>query len=190
MFKPDEATVGSVEWNGEGHVKIETSSFVFSGAKRKDFYCPDEPWEERLKAGARVRFWCIQGSRVAGIELFDTTENEYVAMWFVGNDFQTKAERDAGAAAYGKFIEDEGQKIAGWIDEGKTLAEIDELVADGHTGNTYGCALALGIHDAKDREKANAIRTEHNGKYGVSGDKDKGGVVNPAILSVAVPDGK
>jgi hypothetical protein len=95
-----------------------------------------------------------------------------------------KAEREASAKAYGDFIQAEGEKIAGLIDQGHTLEEIDELIDRGHSGNTYGWALHLGIKNATNRESAEAVRVAHNAKYGVSADKS--GTVNPALLTIGV----
>lgn len=77
---------------------------------------------------------------------------------------------------------EEGEKIAQMIDDGKALEEIDAEISSEHSGNTYGCALSLGIKNAANRGNAENIRQEHNLEYGVK--EDKQGVVNPAVLTV------
>ena len=83
---------------------------------------------------------------------------------------------------YVNFIKEEGKKMAKLIDEGKSLQEINKLISDEHTGNTFGCAINMGINTAKNKENAEKIRIAHNKEYGVS--EDKKGVVNPAILTI------
>jgi hypothetical protein len=185
MFEPRVETVKSVEWNGESNVKFEFEGGCFwEGAKRKDFWDPERNWESIIKPGAKLRTWNVQWSRVIGFEIFDTDKEKWVSVWCCANEFQTKAERKKSDKAYSDFIEKDGKLIAKLIDMGLPLAKIDKKISKGHTGNTYGCALAIGIRDAKNRKAAEAIREQHNDKYGVP--KNKRGVVNPALVTIEV----
>lgn len=181
MFENRIEIVREVRWSGEGRVELETDvASIFAGASRKDFFCPEDDWESRIKPGARLRYWTIQYSRVMGIEWLDG--QKWVPMWAAGNDFQTRAEREESNRAYANFIETEGALIARLIDEGKGLEEIDAAISEGHTGNTYGCALHIGIKKAEYRANAERIRQAHNAKYGVH---EGTGTVNPAILTIS-----
>jgi hypothetical protein len=159
MFEHRESLLEEITWDGEAIVTIKSDGWTFSGAKRKDFYCPDEDWERRLAPGCRLRFWTIQFSCVAGFEWWSPSKLGWKAVWYVGNDFQPKAERETASKAYAQFIEDESEVIARLIDEGKSLAEIDAGISDGHSGNTFGWALHLGIQKAKNRENAERVRS-------------------------------
>jgi hypothetical protein len=181
MFKPREEVLTDVIWNGEDEVEFVCGAGHWRGAKRKDFWGPDDDWEDRIKVGSRIRLWTVQYSIVVGFELWK--DGKWIPVWCMANDFRTKAERDKGMEAYVNFIEEEGNKIAEWIDDGKTLEEINSLISDEHTCNTYGWALGIGISKAVNKEYAENIRRVHNAKYGVE-DKDRKGVVNPAILTV------
>jgi len=167
-----------IKWDGESNVEMLVDGWTFCGAKRKDFFSPDEKWEEILIPGIMLRVWTIQFSRVMGFEYDDS--GEWVSIWCCGNDFKTKFERVRSAKAYNDFAESEAKKITNWIDEGKNLAEINSLIDKGHTGFTFGWALNYGITHSKNKENAEKVRLEHNGEYGVTGN----GVVNPAILTI------
>lgn len=191
MFESREETIKSIKWSGESNVEIEVEDgWVFSGAKRKDFFCPDNNWEQIIKAGSKIREWTIGWSRVMGFEVWiDDKKNldrhqkdNWRPVWCVGNDFETKAERKKSEDGYANFIKKEGLKIAKFIDAGKSLKQIDKLIAKGHSGNTYACALGIGISKAKNKENADRVRKEHNKYWGIG--EDKKGLVNPAILTV------
>jgi len=196
MFTPRTAPIESIKWDGEGHVEIVHDGWTWAGSQRKDFFCPEEDWESRLVPGAMLRFWTIAFSRVIGIEWWDGNPEDaaktwprsgsWRSVWVHGNDFAPKAKREASAKAYGDFIQAEGEKIAGFIDQGHTLEEIDELIDRGHSGNTYGWALHLGIKNATNRENAERVRVAHNVKYGAPADAT--GTVNPAVLTIRVED--
>jgi hypothetical protein len=183
MFEARESMLEAITWDGEDRVEIKSDGWTFAGAKRKDFFNPDDDWESRLVPGARIRFWTIQCSRIIGFEWWDGTA--WKAIWCAGNDFQTKAERKAADDAYAAFIDEEGTRIASLIDDGNSLAEIDDLLSPGHTGNTYGWALHLGIQRARYHERAEAIRREHNAKYG---QPEAHGTINPALLTIKLPE--
>ena len=168
-----------MQWNGEGQVDFEFDRCSWSGAKRKDFWHPEKDWEKIIVPGAFIRTWTVQGSTVIGFEVF--TDDTFEHVWCIANDFQTKDERMAGDKAYNDFITNEGNKIALLIDNGRSLKKIDSLIDDGHSGNTYACALALGIAKAKNRKNAEKIRKAHNKIWGV---KESKGVVNPAVLTL------
>lgn len=179
MFTPDIQTIKKIKWDGEERVEIQCKGgMVWCGMKRKDFWHSDSDWESRIKAGSKIRLWTVQWSTVLGFELWE--DDKWVSVWCLANNFDYKAERERKDKAYGDFIGDEGKKIAELIDKRKTLSEIDDLISDEHTGNTYGCALNIGIGLAKDREQAEKVRREHNAKYGIK--EDRKGVVNPAVL--------
>jgi hypothetical protein len=191
MFEQKEEVIKTIKWHGEGNVEIEVESgWCFSGAKRKDFWNPDEKWEQILKPGSKIREWTVQWSRVIGFEVWienkkDWGKNQrdnWRPVWCVGNDFETKAERKKSEDGYVNFIKKEGNRIAKFIDQGKSLKQIDKLIAKGHSGNTHACALGIGISKAKNKENADRVRKEHNEFWGV---KEGKGLVNPAILTVA-----
>lgn len=202
MFEPRIVVLQEVVWDGEGPVKFVTDDGgVWCSAKRKDFWQPDKDWESIIVPGIKMRFWTVQWSTVIGFEVLvprnseetsvasaktlgssSSSTHEWVSVWCMANNFQTKAERKAGEEAYVKFIEDEGNKIAQWIDEGKNLKEINELISDGHTGNTHAWALNLGTQRAKNQENAKKVRREHNEYWGVKEDTE--GLVNPAVMTI------
>jgi len=203
MFTPRTAPIESIKWDGEGHVVIVHDGWTWAGSQRKDFFGADEDWESRLVPGALLRFWTISFSRVIGIEWWDGEwlpdlsndgrgavplrgHGQWRSVWVCGNDFPSMAKREASAKAYGDFIQAEGEKIAGLIDQGHTLEEIDELIDRGHSVNTYGWALHLGIKNATNRENAERVRVAHNVKYGAPADAT--GTVNPAVLTIRVED--
>lgn len=179
MFNSRIETITEIKWDGEKQVEIHQGNCIWAGAKRKDFWNPEDDWESKIKVGTRIRLWTIQWSRVIGFEA--EIEGEWVSVWCVANDFQTKAEQEAASKAYTDFIIKEGKKIAIAIDYGRTLKQIDNKLDSGHSGNTYACALAYGIEHAKNKQNARTVRDEHNLKHGVKG---KSGVVDPAILTV------
>lgn len=179
MFEPQIRVVTEVKWDGEGDVEIHCDGTVWAGSKRKDFWGPDKEWESIIVPGARLRYWAVQWSRVIGFEV--EIDGKWVSVWCKGNDFQTKAEREASSKAYGDFVIDEGKKIAKAIDDGKTLEQIDEIIDDGHSGNTYAWALNYGIGNATDKAKAEIIRKAHNLKWDVT---EGEGLVNPAVVTI------
>lgn len=180
MFTPREIEIEEIKFNGEDNIHItDKDGWSWSGMKRKDLFNSDDDWENLLVVGTKLRQWTIQFSRVIGVEYWNG--KEWDALWVQGNDFQTKAERKKAEDGYVNFIEEEGKLIATLIDKGETLSEIDEHISKDHSGNTYGWALNLGIRDAKDRDKAESIKREHNAKYGKA---DADGVVNPAIVNI------
>lgn len=184
MFRPEIVVLNDVVWNGESNVEFHYNGCtVWAGAKRKDFWFPEEDWENKIKKGSALRLWAKRNA-VIGFQLEEN--GQWVDVWCALNDFETKAEREASDKAYANFIEREGKLVADLIDNGMNYEEIDKSISDGHTGNTFGWAMSIGIHDAKDQENAKRVRVAHNKKYGVSEDKE--GVVNPAILTVSCED--
>lgn len=180
MFTSQVTTVKKVKWNGEDRVEFEFDDGCFwQGAKRKDFWHPDRKWEKIIKPGCEIQLWSVQGSTVVGFEVWH--DDKFESVWCLANDFQTKKERMKGDNEYNNFIKSEGGKIAELIDQGKSLKQIDKLIDDGHSGNTYACALTIGIGKAKNRKNADKIRKEHNKKWGVTKSK---GVVNPAVVTI------
>jgi len=178
MFREEHVTLTDVKWHGEDFVHFAWGDTEWMGSKRKDFWYPDSNWEERIKIGTRMRIWTVQWSMVMGFEIWEN--GKWVPVWCMANDFQTKAESEKSDKAYSDFIEKEGKKIAKLIDKGKSLLEIDSSIDDGHSGNTYGCALAFGVGMAKNRKNAEKIRKEHNEIYGTKGK----GVANPALVTI------
>lgn len=183
MFHSREEFIKEIKWNGsDGRVDLITDDGGhFSGMERKDFFHPQDDWESLLVPGVALRTWNTLGSCVAGVEAL--IGGAWRSVWYVGNDFDTKEQSEASDKAYRDFIDREGKRIAGWIDEGKTLVEIDDLIDDDHTGFTYGASLALGIQQSKNKDFSSIIQRDHNAKYGV---KDSEGVVNPALMTVGV----
>jgi hypothetical protein len=187
MFQPREVTVDKVKFPKDDKDCVE---FEFDhrshwqGAKLKDFW-RTEDWEQIIKTGTELRLWTIQHSIILGLQV-NIPGKGWQDAWCAANDFQTKAEEKKMSDSYNDFIKKEGSKIADWIDAGKTLAQIDKLIDNGHSGNTYACALSIGIHSAKSKDKAEVIRKEHNSKHGYDNPKrkDNGGVVNPAIMTI------
>lgn len=174
MFKPEETKIESIKWDGEDRVTMNfENGFSWSGAKRKDFWNPDDNWESEIVPGTIIRLWTVQFSLILGFEILK--EGKWVSVWCHANDFQLKAERESSAKAYSDFIQSEGEKIAVMIDEGKTLEEIDKLISKDHSGNTHAWALNIGVKNAKNRENAEAIRKAHNKAWGV-GEESSGHV--------------
>lgn len=197
MFEPRKEKIEAVKWDGDDRVEFRfVGGGVWSGAKRKDFWgAYDFDWETVLVPGVVLRIWTVSYSIIVGFEAFvqinDETGNDaktraqqWVPIWCAANNFQTKAEREAAANAYTKFIEDEGQLIAGAIDAGKTPEEILKGVSDQHSGNTLSWAVRIGVTNAMDRDAAEAFRRHWNLSHGVTRDQDKGGVVNAAVLHI------
>ena len=185
MFEPKEEIIKSVEWEGESNVLFRfEGGLCWHGAKRKDFWHPDKNWEAVIKKGSIIRLWTIQFSTVMGFEL-RTDGGEWLPVWCMANDFGTKAERKKSEDAYVNFIKAEGELIAKLIDEGRDLKGINEGISPDHTGNTFGCALAMGIANASDKENADKVRKQHNSEYS---DEEREGVINPAVVTVGVKD--
>ncbi len=152
---------------------------TFAGMLVKDLFRKKE-WH-KIIPNIKPLFMAVHGGTMPlQIDVF--YEDEWHTIWCKGNDFGSFAQEKKSNDSYVNFIKEEGKKIAKLIDEGKNLKQIDKLIDDGHSGNTYGCAINIGINTAKDKGKAEKIRREHNKKYGVS--EDKKGVVNPAILTI------
>lgn len=182
MFEPREETISEILWDGESNVEMNfEGSGIWGGAKRKDFWNPEEKWEERIKKGSVLRLWTIGYSSIAGFQLFE--DGKWVDVWCALNSFRSKEERDVAESAYADFIQKEGENIAEYIDAGKTLTEIDTLIDVGHSGNTYGWALNIGINTATNKDNAEKIRQAHNEKYNVPAGSE--GVVNPAIVTIS-----
>lgn len=182
MFRSEIVKLDSVKWNGEDTAEMVFNGWTFWGAKRKDFFGPDTNWEKDLVPGCELRVWTIQFSRVMGIEWWDEEDGEFKGMWAVGNDFQTKAERDASTKAYCDFIESEGKVVTQLIDEGKDLDEINKYMdGQGHSGNTHAHALHIGITNAKNRENADKVKRAHNKFWGK---EEAAGTINPCLITV------
>ncbi len=180
MFDSRIEVIEKVTWDGEQNVEIRSGGGVWAGSKRKDFWNPDDDWESKIIPGVRIRLWTISWSIVIGFEI--ELNGDWIGVWCKANDFELKAERDASSKAYADFILAEGKRIAEMIDEGKSLEQIDNLIDDGHSGNTFAWALNYGVGHAKDKEKGEVIRKAHNAKYTVTGE----GLVNPAVLTIEV----
>lgn len=182
MFEPREGVISKVIWNGEKEVEIITDKCShWRGAKRQDFWNPDDNWESIIKPGMRIRYWTIQWSTILGFEIFK--DCKWVGVWCMANHFGTKKDRKKSEDAYSNFIKSEGNKIAKLIDKGKSLEEIDKLISKGHSGNTHAWALSIGINKAKNKENADRVRKEHNKFWGIP--EDKKGVVNPAVVTLS-----
>ena len=185
MFQAQEEIIRNIRWDGEERVTIECKYSTWGGPKRKDFWNFDGNWEKRIVVGSKIRMWTVQGSVVVGFELWE--KSHWTSVWCVANNFQYKAEREKAGRGYVDFIEKEGKKIGKLIDKGKSLKEIDKLISDGHTGNTYAYALSLGISHAKNKKNAEKIRIIHNKKYSINKDqKPQKGIVNPAMFELKV----
>ncbi|GAG06773.1 unnamed protein product [marine sediment metagenome] len=182
MFDSRIETIEKVTWNGEDEVEIRSDGGVWGGSKRKDFWNPNDDWESIITVGVRIRYWVVSYSIVLGFEV--ERNRRWAPVWCKANNFQRKAEREKASKAYADFAENEGKKIATAIDEGKNYDDINKLVSDGHTGNTFGWALNYGISNAKNKTNADIVRKQHNIAFGVDSGE---GVVNPAILTVAAP---
>jgi hypothetical protein len=182
MFEPREVEIDTVEWPKKDIDRV-TFNFkngsTWSGAKRKDFW-KIEDWEKIIKTGSRIKLWTHCYSSIAGFQVLKD-DGKWRDVWCALNNFQTKKESEKSDKAYADFIEKEGKRIAKWIDAGKNLKQIDELIARGHSGNTYACALSYGIFNAKNKHNADKVTIEHNLKYGKI---SKDGVINPAILTI------
>ena len=186
MFRPEIVVVDRVKWDGESNVDFVWNKCThWGGAKRKDFWNPESNWEGRIQRGSRLRVWTICASAVVGFQLEE--DGQWVDVWCTINDFETKEEREESDNMYFKFIEEEGKYIANMIDLGMSYNEIDKNTSEEHTGNTFGWAMSIGTHDAKDQENAKKVRIAHNKKYGVEDDGGDG-VVNPAVLRIQCGD--
>lgn len=186
MFYAATTKIRRIEFDADinGPVRFETDdgSFVI---ERKNFYAAfDYDWIAELTPGTTIVVWTVQGSRLAGLEYLKPVENTWIAVWFVGNHFDTKEEAEKKRNAYVKFIEDEAAKITRMIDEGATLKQIHDALEDGHTSNTVGMAFGKGIADATNKANADIIRQGFNDMFGVSELQAKGGTVNPAIFEI------
>jgi len=185
MFSPDIETIKTVKWNGEDHVDFAfKEGTCWSGAKRKDFWNPDENWEKIIKPGCKIRLWTVQFSIVLGFEVLDG--DAWRGVWCHANDFSTKAEREKSAKGYDDFIKSEGKLMANLIDQGKSLKEMDKLISNDHSGNTHACALMIGIRTAKNRVNADNVRREHNKEWGGKESMTPGsdGLINPAVMTL------
>ena len=184
-FGTNTTTIESIEWpdDDSGNVEMKTvDGWVFAGMKRKDFYCPDECWEKRLVPGTQVRSWTMQLSIPVVFQWLKC--GGWSSFWFCGNDFQPKAERDAAAEAYSAAGERAAEAITAAIDAGAGMADVEQAAEDavpGLTGFMIGWAMAQGVGRASNRDNAEKIRAEWNGRFG---NDDPEGVVNPALLTV------
>jgi hypothetical protein len=183
MFDKDEVVITAIKWDGEDAVEFEfNGNMMWCGAKAKDFW-QIQDWKKVLKVGTTMYLWCIQSSRVIGMQCV-TESGEVVDVWCCANDFDYEKDRKKRENKYNRFIEREGKKIAKWIDQGKSYDQINDLIDKGHTGNTFGCAMAIGINTAKNWHNAVKVKNAHNAQYGVP--KSETGVVNPAIMTIEV----
>jgi hypothetical protein len=182
MFEPREEQLDKIEWPKKDKDRVTfyfKRGSIWSGANRKDFW-KTQDWETIIKPGTWLKLWTKCYSSVIGFQVLKS-DAKWEDVWCALNNFQTKAESDKSDKAYADFIEKEGKKISKWIDAGKNLKQIDKLIANGHSGNTYACALSYGIFHAKNKHNADKVTIEHNLKYGKV---SKDGVVNPAILTM------
>jgi hypothetical protein len=182
MFEPREEELEKVEWPKEDKDRVTfyfKRGSIWSGSKRKDFWRLGV-WEDLIKPGTWFKLQTVGYSGIIGFQISNDRKT-WKDVWCALNNFPTKKEEEKSDKAYANFIVTEGKKIAKWIDAGKSLGQIDDLIDDGHTGNTYGCALAYGIQHAKNKSNSDKIKISHNMKHGVISDK---GVVNPAIITI------
>lgn len=184
MFDSREEIIANVKWNGEGQVDFSFRGGTgWCGVLRKDFWNADEDWESRLVPGTHIRLWTVQWSIVVGFEC--KVDHKWTAVWCAANDFKPKAERDAGAAAYQKFIEDEAVLLAERIDAGMEPKAALDAVSRDHTGNTMAWSVNLAVNrECKNKDLAEKFRRYWNKDNGVEGEKP--GVVNPAVLQMRV----
>lgn len=187
MFDNHIARITKIEFDKadiNGPVKFDTTTGSFV-VQRKDFWAAfDHDWEKELTPGTNLRIWTVQGSRMAGIEVLRPIENQWYGLWFAGNNFDTKEESERKMKTYVDFIQKEGDKIAKLIDDGATFEMIHEALDDGHTGNTVGMAFGHALNTAADKGKADIIRQRFNDYFGVSESDAKGGIVNPAVVTI------
>ena len=185
MFDPRIEVVERVVFPKDDSKAVEFTfkgGSCWQGSKLKDF-CgkKDKEWDKIIKIGSQIRLWTVSWSIVLGFEVYN---NGWESVWCKANNFQTKKESYKASKAYSDFIIKEGDKIAGLIDEGLTLKQIDKAIDQGHSGNTHAWALKIGISKATNKENADKVRIEFNKEWGVS--EDKPGIVNPAIMTMNV----
>jgi len=190
MFDSRVEIIEEIRWpkkdSEEVYIKFEEGS-CWQGAKRKDFWNPDNDWEKQIVKGSSLRLWSVQYSIIVGFEWFSVKENKWISVWCHANNFETKKEREKSMDRYVNFIKDEGKRIAKMIDAKKTFEQIDKSThGRDHTGNTFGMAMNIAIHSAKNKENAEKVRITFNKGYGVL--ETEKGVVNPAILTVKTDD--
>jgi hypothetical protein len=83
---------------------------------------------------------------------------------------------------YGNSAVHAGASVGKLLDEGKTPKEAEEgLYEHDLTGFLAGCAIEAVAHF---HPRGDEIRISWNKKYGVDEEKAKGGVVNPAIMTI------
>jgi len=160
-------------------LKDGIDGWVWSGMLVKDLY-RGEKWH-KIILKKKPLYLALYGGWNTTIQVRIWHKNKWHRIWDANNHFDSFKEEKERSDAYAKFIQDEGKKIADMIDNGKTLKQIDKLISNEHTGNTYGWAINIGINTAKDKKKAQVIRLAHNKKYGSD---SKTGVANPAVLSI------
>ena len=178
-------TIAKIKWpdDGDGHLEIDCGALVFGGAKRKDFFCPDDDWESIIKPGVDIKFWDYR-LRITLLQIF--IDHNWKTFWYCGNDFQTKAEREASEKTYNDFVENEAIRIKEMIDSGESFYDIKQsMYGKGHTGFTSGCCINGAINTATNSKHAEVIRKAWNKDCG----QTSNGVVNPAVMSIS-PKGR
>lgn len=180
IWKIDKFKIEKDDKHEDGRIEIhQKDGFTFSGMLVKDLYRTRE-WHKIIPKIKPLYMAIHNGSIPLQIDVW--YENNWHTIWDRSNDFESFAEEKKSDDAYANFVKKEGKKIAKLIDKGKTLKQIDKLISDEHSGNTYGWALNIGINTAKNKENAEKVRITHNKEYGVS--EDKKGIVNPAVLTI------
>ena len=163
----------------DGRIVIQQKDgHTFAGMLVKDLFRTKE-WHKIIPK-IKTLYMAVHGG-TCPLQIDVWYQNRWNTIWDRSNNFESFAEEKKSNDSYMNFIKKEGDKVAKLIDKGKTLKQIDKLMSDEHSGNTYGCSLNIGINKAKNKENSMKIRLEHNKKYGSDSKK---GVVNPAILTI------
>ena len=174
--------IPDMEVNGEreGYISIEFMDRSFFSLQSKNLY-RNQPWDMILREN-KIEYIAMHGSFGQSVLKFDVWHNDdWECIWRSGNNFDTFEEAARSAKSYEEFIEKEGNSISRWIDEGLTYDNINRLIDDGHSGNTFGYAMSLGIKNAENRDNAKQILIAHNKEHGID-DPEEERVVNPAIM--------
>jgi len=167
----------------DGSFELHSSKGWMFFIKAKDLYRNHE-YDKMLKEG-KIKYLCFHGASGQGILKIDAwVIDDWECIWRANNNFRSYKQSKKDEDGYAAFIESEAKNISQMIDKGYNLKYINEHLSDGHTGNTFGCAMGLGISLAKDKHYSKKVRDAHNKEYGVA--EGAKGVVNPAILTINV----
>ena len=92
MFHSEEYIIKKVSIDKTGRVSYEFKDRTeWVSSNIKDYYS-NFKWRKLLKAKVTIRLWVTQLSRVAAIEYYDKNTNEYIPIWYVGNNFDCNKE--------------------------------------------------------------------------------------------------